>query len=218
VILEFLLRNLTSFSGVPLRVHQVIVGTVPDMFEFFFGELAFRPRRTTDDESAVFENRILGDKGPCADETVFADLDVIHENRAHADESAVTHGAAVKHDVVTYGHSMAQRNAALSVSAVKGAIILNISLAPDLHLENVAANDGAEPNRRFLGDLDVTDHRRRRRDPSGLMNFRVNAIDGNNHGLTSVHTLGVKARSGPGRHVENLLKAHGTAFLNDAAI
>jgi hypothetical protein len=59
--------------------------------------------------------------------------------------------------------------------------VLDVGALADADVEDVAADDGAEPDRGVRADVHVADDLRRVLDEGGRVNLRVRAAEGSNH-------------------------------------
>ena len=61
------------------------------------------------------------------------------------------------------------------------AVVLHVGAVADAYVEHVAAHDAAEPNRRLLTDVNVTNHLGAVGDEGRFVNLRMNAAKRSNH-------------------------------------
>ena len=122
-----------------------------------------------------------------ADDHLVLDDGTVHDGAAHADQDAIAQGTAMQHDLVAYGHFVAndQRVAVrverAGMGDVQHAAVLHAGTRADTDAVHVAAYHGQRPDRAVFTDFHIAQHHRRPVDEGPGPNFRsvlLEASDG----------------------------------------
>lgn len=107
------------------------------------------------------------DKAAGADHDTIPNDDFIHNDAAHADKAFMTDPAAVQDDSMANGYPVPDQQICAirvgirpPVADMEHTQILNVGLSANANEINVSPNNSAAPNRRFIADVNVTDHLR----------------------------------------------------------
>jgi hypothetical protein len=143
-----------------------------------------------DDQRVVGEFLPLRHQRIGADDAEAADPRAVKHRRAHAEQRAVAHRAAMQDGMVADRDIRAHRQRDAGIGMQHRAF-LDVGAGADHHRVVVAADDGAEPDADILAQGDAADHMGIRRHPvaAGLRQGRhqvVQRIDGHGRFLLPV--------------------------------
>src|SRR5712692_12097181 len=127
--------------------------------------------RRAKDERAGRNAHPESDEGVRADDGARADFSAVENNRAHADEDFIVDLAGVNDGAVANSDKLAYGRRITGVDVNHG-VVLNIRTRPDDDAVDVAAQNGAVPDARFLFERNVADDGRAGDDPGAWMNGR----------------------------------------------
>ncbi len=115
------------------------------------------------------------------DDGLLADLHAVHHDRAHADEAAAPDVAAVQSDVVPDRHFVFEDGGVRPVGDVDDRPVLHVRAVADADIENVAPDDGVEPDGRLRADVNVADYLRALFDEGRRVDLRARPTEWSNH-------------------------------------
>ena len=128
--------------------------------------------RRAKDERAGRNAHPESDERVRADDGARADFGAVENNRAHADEDFIVDLAGVNDGAVANGDKLAYTGRITGIDMDDG-IVLDIGTRTDDDAVNVAAQNGAVPDARFLLECNVADDRRGGNDPCAWMDGRT---------------------------------------------
>mmetsp|Transcript_10295 Transcript_10295/g.18740 ORF Transcript_10295/g.18740 Transcript_10295/m.18740 type:complete len:275 (-) Transcript_10295:24-848(-) len=106
-----------------------------------------------------------------ADDAILSDHRIVQYRGPDADQRVIADGASVQHGSMADGNTVADRQWYTGIGMQYGSILHIRSLANRYGFGVVAANGGAEPNRRLLLHDHIADDCCIRGDPAGRCNF-----------------------------------------------
>ncbi len=150
--------------------------------------------------------------GARRDDGITADLGVVHNNGAHADEHLVLQGAAMYDRVMAYGNIVADHGLRLLIGAMDHRAILNIDLIADPNTIDVAAYHGIEPDAAIIPHDHVADHGGIRRDEAIFTKLGGFSFDGKNDShatnVRSLSLMNANPNANAGKDVRSLFLQH----------
>src|SRR2546427_7912726 len=99
----------------------------------------------------------LGEDRACSNYRTLANLDSVHDNCAHADQTVRFNTASVQNDSVAHRHVVSQYRGVQVSGYMQTAQVLNVAAFTDSDVIDIAANHTVEPNTRVSSDLDISD-------------------------------------------------------------
>lgn len=149
---------LAKFLSINLCVIKIILAIHHDGFlRFFVINLLLELARDAHPQRIRLNHRALGDHGSGSDNTAFADLGIVQNYAAHANEAAIANGAAVQRDRVPHGYPIAQGDAVSVPHAMEHAAILHVGVLADADGKDIAPDHGVHPDAGIFADLNVAD-------------------------------------------------------------
>jgi len=110
-----------------------------------------------EDERARWNFRALGHQRPGAHDGLIADDGPVQDDRAHADEHFVAHGAGVNHRGVAHGNVVAN-DAGIVVGQMDHGVVLDVGMVAHHDAVDVAAQDGVVPHAGEILERHVAEH------------------------------------------------------------
>ena len=151
---------------------DVAPGPDGDVFLLVGGELPANFRRRSEYERAGRNFHSYRDQRVCADDGTRAHLDIVENDRAHADEHFIVDLARVHDGIVSDGDQFAYDCRIVRID-VSNSIVLNIGARPDDDAVDVAPQDGAVPHARFFFENHIAQQRGARNNPCAGMDRRT---------------------------------------------
>jgi hypothetical protein len=183
---------------VDARVLDVVLPEDVQVGGLFVGQPALDPRGHAHHERARRDDCPRREERPGRHQRMVADAAAVHHDGADADQTPALDVAAVQRDVVPDRHLVFKYGRVRAVRDVYDGSVLYVRAVAYPDVEHVAAHDRAEPHRRLLADMNVSDDLRAVFDKRGRVNLRVLASERSNHKLT----LTTGARDGKSLLVE----------------
>src|SRR4249919_4389468 len=193
-------RDASSGSAGEVGVLQayVVLRGVIQRLDFLVAEHAYLFRRVAQPQLALANHLAGRDERTGPDETVLLHHRAIEQDRAHADQHRILDAAGMDDRLVTDGHVLADHGgeaAELGVRAVVADMhhgaVLDVGARAHADEVDVAADDGAGPDRDILAEDHIADHGGGRVDVAALAESRhlvevgadVNGQDVHGHGV-----------------------------------
>lgn len=118
----------------------------------------------------------------CGDDGIAADLCIVHDDGAHADEHFIAQRAAMYDGVMADGDVVADDGPGFLVGGMDDDAVLDIDFVADADAVDVTADDGIEPDAAFIAYLYVADDGGIGSDETILAEFGEFTFDGENGG------------------------------------
>src|SRR6185312_3690901 len=119
---------------------------------------------------------VFGYHGSGGDDGTSADLCVIQDHRAHADEAAVAYGAAVERNRVAHRDPVAHVYAVFVTHAVQHAAILHAAIFADANGKDITTNHGVHPDAGIFANLNIANDLGGLVDIATLVNARRDSL------------------------------------------
>jgi hypothetical protein len=150
--------------GEALPIGSILRGAIAQVPGRRFIEGTHEAGRAADNQAIVWKLLAFGHQGIGADETIAADSGAVQKRRAHPNETVFANRAAMQDCVMADGAVLTdgQRKAQVGVQQRS---ILHVGAGANEYFFDVAAQDGAEPDRHTGFEPHLADDVRARRDP-----------------------------------------------------
>ena len=147
---------LAKFLSVDLCVIKIILSIHHDcLLSFLVVNLLLEFAGDAHPKRVRFNHRAFRNNCSGGDDAAFADLGIIQDDAAHADEAAVANGAAVQRDGMPDCDPVTHDDAVFVAHAMEHAAILHIGVFTDAYGEHVATDHGVHPHAGIFTDLNI---------------------------------------------------------------
>src|SRR5579872_2975600 len=177
-----------------LRIADVARRGAHDPGEVLVFHLAHHAARSAHHEAARGDDLARRDERSSSHERVLSDDRVVEHGAPHPDEASVADGAAVHDRAMSDRHVRPDRRRAQARRDVDDGVVLDVGARPDLDERVVATQDGAEPDARVVGQMDVADDRARFRDEYAGADRRPHAVQLEDRHESSLDAPGARGR------------------------
>src|SRR5690606_10835477 len=147
----------TGSAVVDRGLLDVALPAVFDPLQLFVIEWTNHPCWATQHQRTAGDHNVLCDQRAGADEAATADLTVVEQDRAHADDALVTHLSPMERYVVAHRHALAHHGLRQVFGGVDNGPILDRGAGTDDDLAVVATQRGVWPDRRLWSNVDIAD-------------------------------------------------------------
>src|SRR6185437_2271347 len=163
-------------AGVPARIGDIDCRRSRKSRDLFGGKIAHDARRRTQDHLSLFETLAFGDERAGAHQRARPDAGPVEQDRAHADQRAITDNRRMHDDAMTDGHALADRHRLAGIG-MDHAVILDIGILANRDPFIVAAQYRAEPDTRASQETHLSDQHRVRCDPATFRYLRRDSLE-----------------------------------------